>query len=58
MVAISHAFGRGFSEQQELASKKTDEELLKIYFQERTKYNPSMLNAVKAEIDKRKLTGN
>ena len=39
----------------DIASKKSDEELLTIYFQERHKYNPSMIIAVKAEIEKRKL---
>jgi hypothetical protein len=39
----------------DLASKKSDEELLTIYFQERYKYNPSMIIAVKSEIEKRKL---
>ena len=40
----------------DLVSNKTDEELLAIYFQERYKYNPSMIIAVKAEIEKRKIS--
>ncbi|QXP71263.1 zinc-ribbon domain-containing protein [Polaribacter sp. R2A056_3_33] len=40
----------------ELASKKTDEELLTIYFKERYKYIPAMITAVKSEIEKRNLT--
>ena len=40
----------------DLASKKSDEELLRIYFQERNKYNSAMVIAVKNEIEKRKLT--
>ncbi|WP_282071374.1 hypothetical protein [Polaribacter atrinae] len=40
----------------ELASKKTDEELLTIYFKERYKYIPAMITAVKSEIAKRNLT--
>lgn len=42
-------------EWEDLALKKSDDELMTIYFKERYKYNPSMLIAVKAEIDKRKL---
>ena len=38
-----------------LASKKSDDELMTIHFKERYKYNPSMLIAVKAEMEKRKL---
>jgi hypothetical protein len=45
----------GIEEWRLLASKKSDEELMVIYFKERYQYNPSMLIAVKAEIDKRKL---
>jgi hypothetical protein len=45
----------GSKEWIDLASKKSDEELLTIYFQERYKYNPSMIIAVKSEIEKRKL---
>jgi len=45
----------GSKEWTDLASKKSDEELLTIYFKERFKYNPSMLVAVMAEIEKRKL---
>ena len=45
----------GSKEWTDLASKKTNEELLKIYLRERYKYNPSMIIAVKSEIDKRKL---
>jgi DNA-directed RNA polymerase subunit M/transcription elongation factor TFIIS len=45
----------GSKEWTDLASKKTDDELMTIYFKERYKYNPSMLIAVKAEIDRRKL---
>lgn len=40
----------------DLASKKSDEELLTIYFQDRYKYNPSMIIAIKSEIKKRELT--
>ena len=39
-----------------LASKKSDEELLTIFFQERYKYNSAMIIAVKTEIEKRKIT--
>lgn len=39
----------------ELASKKSDEELLTIYFKERHKYLPSLLIAVTNEMTKRKL---
>ena len=39
-----------------LASKKSDEDLLNIYFKERYKYDSSMIIAVKSEIEKRKLT--
>jgi hypothetical protein len=45
----------GSKEWTDLASKKSDDELMTIYFKERYKYNPSMLIAVKAEIDRRKL---
>ena len=45
----------GITEWTDLASKKSDEELMNIHFKERYKYNPSMLIAVKAEIEKRKL---
>jgi hypothetical protein len=40
----------------DLASNKSDAELLKIYFQERSKYNQAMVIAVKNEIEKRNLT--
>ncbi len=46
----------GSKEWTDLASKKTDVELLTIYFQERSEYNPSMIIAVKGEIEKRKLS--
>ncbi len=39
----------------ELASKKSNEELLIIHFKERHKYLPSLLIAVKNEMEKRKL---
>lgn len=45
----------GSKEWADLASEKTNEELLTIYFHERYKYNPSMIIAVESEIEKRKL---
>jgi len=46
----------GGKEWTDFALKKLDDdELMTIYFKERYKYNPSMLIAVKAEIDRRKL---
>ncbi|MFD1016190.1 zinc-ribbon domain-containing protein [Winogradskyella rapida] len=45
---------QGSKEWSDLASKKSNEELLSIYFKERHKYNPSMIIAVKNEIEKRK----
>jgi hypothetical protein len=39
----------------ELTRNKTDDELLQIYFNQRFQYNPSMIIAVKAEIDRRRL---
>lgn len=42
----------------DLASKKSDSELMTIHFKERYKYNPSMLIAVKAEMEKRKIICN
>ncbi len=39
----------------ELTRNKTDEELLKIYFNQRFQYNASMIIAIKAEIDRRRL---
>ena len=41
---------------EDLASKKTDEELLTIYLKERYQYIPAMITAVKSEIEKRNLT--
>ena len=49
-IAISES-----SKWTELTQKKTDDELLKIYFKQRYQYNPSMIIAVKAEIDRRRL---
>lgn len=40
----------------DLTRSKTDEELLKIYFRQRHHYNAAMVIAVKAEIDRRRLT--
>ena len=45
----------GSKEWIDLASKKSDKELLTIFYQERYKYNPSMIIAVKSEIEKRNL---
>ena len=39
----------------DLTRTKTDEELKNIYFMQRHNYNPSMVIAVKAEIDRRRL---
>jgi len=39
----------------DLTRTKTDEDLLKIYLRQRHHYNPSMVIAVKAEIDRRRL---
>ena len=44
------------NECKDLASKKSDEELLTIYYEERYKYIPSMIAAIKNEIEKRELT--
>jgi hypothetical protein len=49
-IAISES-----SKWTDLTKSKTDEELLKIYFRQRHHYNPSMIIAVKAEIDRRRL---
>ena len=44
------------NECKDLASKKSDEELLTIYYEERYKYIPSMIAAIKNELEKRELT--